>query len=126
MKGKGSKKFRKVLFLQKEVKSNTSSWKKSLKDYSITTDDIKKAHEFNSEKILHPKYHDKKFHILARKTQFNDQLSKHNPSISENCQYCDSLANGNNMHIKEDMEHALLSCQNVKNLSKTVLTYLKI
>ena len=100
--------------------------KKTLKDYSITHFDIKNAHEFNSNKILHPKYHDKKFRLLARKTQFNDQLTKHNPSISENCQYCESTQNGTIMHIKEDMEHALFSCQNVKTLPQSVLTNLKL
>ena len=71
---KGSKKIRKIIFQKREVSNNLNSWKKSLKDQSISLFDIKMAHEFVSKKTLHPKYHDKKFRLLARKTQFNNQL----------------------------------------------------
>ena len=63
---------------------------------------------------------------MARKTQFNDQLTKHNPSITENCQFCESTQNGTVMHIKEDMEHALFSCENVNKMPESVLKILKL
>ena len=57
---KGSKKFRKVIFAQKEVKNNQKALQTTLKDFSISKELIKKSHEFTTKKILHPKYHDKK------------------------------------------------------------------
>ena len=58
-KAKGSKRFRKVIFAQKEVKNNRKAWQTSLKDFSISNELIKKSHDFTTKKILHPKYHDK-------------------------------------------------------------------
>ena len=122
-KGKGSKKFRRIIFQQKVVNTNLSSWKNSLNDPTINNDDIKKAYEFTSKKVLHPHYHDKKFRLLTRKTHFNNQLSKYS-EISPFCQFCEN--NDNGTQTKEDLEHALFSCPNVKNLPKKVLENLKI
>jgi hypothetical protein len=98
-KSKDSKKFRKVLFAQKEVKNNRKTWQTTLKDYSISNEQIKKSHEFTATKILHPKFHDKKFRLLARKTQFNNQLSKHQTFTKTTCYYCENFETGQEMQI---------------------------
>ena len=66
-KSKGSKKFWKVVFAQKEVKNNRKAWQRTLKDFSISNELIKKSHEFTATKILHPKYHDKKIQTTSKK-----------------------------------------------------------
>ena len=70
---KGSKKFRNILRCTKEVQSNTSSWQQALNDASITKTEIQQSHEFTNSKTLPPQFHDKKFWLLCRKTQFNNQ-----------------------------------------------------
>ena len=114
-KGKGSKKIRRIIFQQKVVNTNLSSWKNSLNDFTINNNDIKKVYELTSKKVLHPHYHDKKFRLLTRKTQFNDQLSKHS-AIPPYCQFCENHDNGT--QIKEDLKHALFHAQMLKICQK--------
>ena len=82
-------------------------------------------HEFTTQKILHQKYHDKKLSLLARRTQFNDELSKQS-HINKTCHYCENSGIGTEVQNKETTEHALFSCKNVKNIPEQVLSHLKI
>ena len=75
---------------------------------------------------MHPKFHDKKFRLLARKTQFNNQLSKHQPQTKKTCYYCENYETGPGRQNKETLEHALFSCKNDKNIPEQVLNHLNI
>ena len=86
----------------------------------------KKANEFTTQKILHPKFHDKKFRLLPRKTQFNDQLSKHQNQTKKTCYFCENYGSGTEVQNKETLEHAVFSCTNVKKIPEQVLNHLRI
>ena len=123
IKKKGSKKFRNILRCTKEVKTNTVSWQKALNDASITNTEILQSHDFASNKILHPQFHDKKFRLLCRKTQFNNQLNKHNTNQSPFCEWCQEHLK---MDIKESLVHALWDCPKISNIYTNTLQALKI
>ena len=74
------------------------------------------------KKKLHPHYYKRKFCLLTRNTQFNDQFSKHR-AIPPYCQFCKNQ--DNNVQIKGDPKHALFTCQNVKNLPTKCLKNFK-
>ena len=95
------KKLRNILRCTKQVKDNTTSWQKAQNDISISFTEIQQAHEFSISKTLHPQFHDQKFRLLYRKTQFNNQLNEHNNQQSPFCEWCKE-------HLKLDITESLI------------------
>ena len=81
---KGLKKFCNKIKSTKEVKDDTLSWHKALEDASVTRENTLQSHKFKNSKTLHLSFHDQKFQLLSRKTQFNNQLSKHTDNSPAN------------------------------------------
>ena len=122
-KQKGSKKYRSILSSESKNTENVASWQKALNDASITDLEVRQAHKFATSKTLLPQFHDKKFHLLCRKTQFNNSLNKHNTDVSANCEWC---LNVMNCEVKESLVHALWDCPKVSSLYENVLKSLNI
>ena len=100
-----------------------TSWQKALNDASITDDQVRKAHKFATSKTLLPEFHDRKFCLLCRKTQFKNQITKHNNNVSVFCDYCQTIIN---LEVKERLVHALWDCMNLTDLYENVLKFLKL
>ena len=81
------------------------------------------SHESTNSKTLHPQFHDKKFQLLCRKTQFNNQINKHNKQQSPFCKWCHENLK---MDIEESVVHALWDCQKITNLYTNTLQALNI
>ena len=107
----------------KSAQGNVSSWQKALQDASVTISDVQQAHEFASTKTLLPQFHDKKFRLLCRKTQFNNQLNKHNTTVSSLCEHCESNLK---TEVTETLVHALWDCPKVRNVYEETLQALNI
>ena len=107
----------------KKALGNVSSWQKALQDASVAISDVQQAHEFASTKTLLPQFHDKKFRLLCRKTQFNNQLNKHTTTVSSLCEHCESNLK---TEVKETLVHALWDCSKVRNVYEETLQALNI
>ena len=94
----------KILSNEPKNLDNVTSWQKALNDASISRDEVRQAHIFATSKTLLPQFHDKKFRLLCRKTQFNNSLNKHNTSVSAYCDWCKNVMN---VEVKESLVHAL-------------------
>ena len=121
-KRKGYTKFINIIGETKEVKDNPNSWHKALQDASITRQDILEYHEFTNNKTLHPSFHDQKFRLLSRKTQFNNQLSKH----TDTPPFCELWQNELKVETKETLIHALWDCPKVNNLHLDTIKHLEV
>ena len=120
---KGSKKFRKILQSSPLITNHVTSWQKALNDASITEDEVRDAHKFATSKTLLPEFHDRKFRLLCRKTQFRNQLSKHIHTVSAFCEHC---LNVMNLEVKERLVHTLWDCPKITDLYEDVLKFLKL
>ena len=102
---KGSKRFRHILH-RPTYSFPPDPWQKALNDFSIQNDLIKKSFIHANSKIISPMFHDRKLHLLQRKTQFRDQLSKHK-DIPDYCELCwDNLG----LENRETFLHGIYSC----------------
>ena len=118
---KGSKKFRRILH-RPQYEFPTDPWQKTLNDFSINRDLIKKSFIHVNSKVVSPSYHDRKLRLLQRKTQFRDQLSKH-IDIPYYCEWCkDNLG----FEEKETFLHGVFSCPKLYDGPDLVLQHLKI
>ena len=122
---KGFRNFRRV-FEHKQTLNlpNFTSWQTSLDDPRITIAYVNKSLHWLSKAELSKEEIDKKQRLLYRKTQFRDQLSHHDPSVTDNfCQYCLKIEK---FKIKETAKHALWECSSLNNLYKNLAKELKI
>ena len=103
--------------------SASPRWQDTLKDHSISNDDIVDSFKFASSKVVQQKYHDKKLRLLYRKTHFNNKICKYNNKISPFCTWCKKT---HNIEVKEDFLHATSLCPKVSDLPAKLLQHLKI
>ena len=81
----GSKNFRRVFQYKQTLNlPNFTYWQTYLNDPSIEIADVNKSLQWLSKAELSQDDIDRKQRLLYRKTQFRDQLSHHDPLVTEN------------------------------------------
>ena len=95
-----------------------------MRDPSITIDEVNKSLNWLTKTALCQEQIDRRQRLLYRKTQFRDQLTHHDNTVTDNnCVFCKKTKK---IAIKECVYHALWQCDKIKNLYENVAKELGI
>ena len=97
---------------------NFTSWQTCLDDPNVDIADVNLSLHWLSRAELSEDDIDKKQRLLYRKTQFRDQLSHHDPSVTDN--FCQICKKHRQINKKETAKHALCSFLALKTYITTL------